>query len=181
MDKVEVLAACLANNTGVAAVDIDVCGDVLPELAEDVGAASEVESGEQLVVNALRNDFRRRTGGELDDARRYTSLGEDLMANVVGVSGRRRRLPDNDIAEHSGGGGKVTTDGGEVERGNGEDKAFKRAIFRAAGEESGEGTQYTQINALPSSGRVARGLYGIQLAHILDTKAQEIGKLNKIR
>jgi hypothetical protein len=85
VDNVEVLPAGLAHNPWVPFVHIEVGRDVLPQLLEDKGAASEVESREVGVVDGLCDYFGRGSGGKLDDTRGDAGLGEDLVDNVVGV------------------------------------------------------------------------------------------------
>lgn len=94
----EVLASCLAHNPGVALIDIEVGGDILPQLLENEGATSEVERGKAAVVDGLRDDLGRGTRGELDNTGGNTGFGKDVVDEVVGVCGGRRRFPDNDVA-----------------------------------------------------------------------------------
>ena len=69
VDKVEVLATGLTNETRIALVVVDVRGDILPELLEDEGATSEVECCEAWVRDDLRDDFGGWSGDELEDTR----------------------------------------------------------------------------------------------------------------
>lgn len=85
----EVLPAGLADDAGVALVDVNILCDVLPELLEDEGAAGEVKSGEVWVGDRLADDCFRDTRNELDDAWGNASFGKDFVYDVVGV-GRSR-------------------------------------------------------------------------------------------
>lgn len=83
MVEVEVLTTGLTNNSGVASVNVEVLGDVLPEFSEDVGGTSEVETSKLLVIDALLDNLRGITRDELDNGRRKTGLKENLVDNVV--------------------------------------------------------------------------------------------------
>lgn len=67
VDEVKVLSTGLTNETRVTLVVVDVRGDILPELLEDKGAASEVECGEAWVRDDLRDDLGGWSGDELEN------------------------------------------------------------------------------------------------------------------
>ena len=85
----EVLPAGLADDARVALVGVEVLGDVLPELLEHEGAASEVERREVWVRDGLADDCFRHARNELDDARGDTGFGQDFIDEIVGVGCRR--------------------------------------------------------------------------------------------
>ena len=128
----EVLASGLSDNPGVSSVSVEVHGNILPELLEDVSGSGKVETGELSVVDTLLDDLGRVTRGELDDAGGQTSLEQDLVGQVVGVGGSGRRLPDDDVTHDGGGKDEVSTDGGKVEGGDGEDESFERPVLGSA-------------------------------------------------
>lgn len=99
MDNVEVLPAGLAHNPRVPLVHVEVGRDILPQLLEDEGAACEVEGGEVAVVDGLSDDFCGGSGRELDDTRRDTGLGEDLVDDIVRVGSCRRGFPDDYVSD----------------------------------------------------------------------------------
>ena len=107
VDQVEVLATCsfidqnklttkrsllydrtgLAHNTRIALVYVDIGGNLLPQLLEYEGAAGEVKGREVGACDRLTNDLFGGAGDELDDSRRYPSLGENLVDDVIRVDG----------------------------------------------------------------------------------------------
>lgn len=56
------------------------------------------------------------------------------MGEVVGVSGHGRGLPETDVSEDGRGGNKVTSNGSEVKRGDGEDETLERSVLGSAAE-----------------------------------------------
>jgi hypothetical protein len=130
--QVEVLASGLSDNPGVSSVSVEVHGNVLPQLFEDVGGSGKVQTGELSVVDTLLDDLGRVTRGELDDAGGQTGLEQDLVGQVVGVGGSGRGLPDDDVAHDGGGKDEVSSDGGKVEGGDGEDESFEGPILGSA-------------------------------------------------
>ncbi|KAI3479488.1 hypothetical protein L1887_58446 [Cichorium endivia] len=162
VDHVEVLAAGLADEARVAAVLVEVVADLLPELAEDVGGAGEVEAGELAVVDGGADDLLGGAGDELDDAVRETGLAEDLVGDVVRVDRHGRGLPDDDVADHGGRADEVTGgDGEEVEGRDGEHKALERAV----------------LGAVPGVGRALGRLGRVQLLDVLCAEAEEVADL----
>lgn len=128
----EVLTTSFTYNSGVAPVDVEVLGNVLPELSEYVGGTSEVETSKLLVINTLLDNLRGVSRDELNNGRRKTGLKEDLMNNVIGVGGHRRGLPDTDVADNDRSANEVTTDSSEVEGGDGKDETFERSVLNPA-------------------------------------------------
>jgi hypothetical protein len=59
--QVEVLSTGLSDDPGVTLVDVEVLGNVLPELLEDVGGSGKVEAGKVPVVDALLDNLGRVT------------------------------------------------------------------------------------------------------------------------
>lgn len=134
VDEMEVLSTGLTNDARVAAVLAigDAVGDLSIEAAEDPGATGEVKSSEIGVVEHGVGDFFGLAGNELDDILGEAGLKEDLVDQPVGGNGRRRRLPDDNVAHQGGSTSQVTTDGREVERTDGVDESLQRAVFHAA-------------------------------------------------
>lgn len=126
----------LSDDTGVALVDVQVRGDLLPQIPEDVGATREVERGELGAVDTLLNDLWRISRNELDDRGGHASFEEDLVDEVVRVRRHGRGLPHADVAHDGGRADEVAANGREVEWGHGEDEAFKGAELGAAGSRS---------------------------------------------
>lgn len=101
MYQVEVLSSRLAHKSWVTLVDIDIGGDILPQFLEHECAAGEVESCEAWVRDDLGNNFGGRSGDELNDARRHACFFENLVDQIIGVGGSRRRLPHDGISNKS--------------------------------------------------------------------------------
>src|SRR5262245_22437255 len=89
MDDMKVFTSSLADNAGVTFVDVEIVREVLPQLFENKGASSEVQSGEIRVRDGLSDDFRCRSGNELDHPRRYAGFCKDLIDEVVRICCRR--------------------------------------------------------------------------------------------
>ena len=89
MDKVEVLATGLTDDARVALVRVEVLGDVLPELLEHEGAASEVERREVWVRDGLADDCFWHARNELNDTRGDTGFCQNFVDEIVGVGCRR--------------------------------------------------------------------------------------------
>jgi len=130
--QVEVLSTGLSDDSGVSLVVVQVHGNVLPQLFEDVGGSGKVETGKVPVVDTLLDDLGGVTRGELDDAGRETSLEHDLVGQKVGIDGGGRGLPDADVAHDGGGKDEVSTDGGKVEGSDGEDETFEGPVLGSA-------------------------------------------------
>ncbi len=72
--EVEVLSSSLTNDSWVTLVLVNVVTDSLPEISEDVGGSSEVETGKVLVVDTLTDNLGRVAWNELDDGWGNTSF-----------------------------------------------------------------------------------------------------------
>lgn len=83
------------------------------------------------------------------------------MDEVVGVCSRGGGLPYYNVPYERGCTREVTTDGGEVERGDGEDEPF----------------QWSILESVPDVLRVLRRLLAVQFFDTLHAKAEKIGKL----
>lgn len=83
------------------------------------------------------------------------------MNQVVGVDGGSRRLPDTDVAHNDGRKDQVSSDGGKVERRDGQDEALQRS----------------ELGSVPNSGRVSRRLLGVQFLDVLDTESEKVCQL----
>lgn len=157
VDELPVLAARFADDARVREVVVDVLRDVLPERLEDVGRAREVEAREVLVLDDLRSvprfvsgrSLRNRAGEtylggeldgglavgageELDDVLGESGLEEDLEDDPGRVRGSGRGLPQADVSDESRSADEVASDGGEVERRDGEDEALEGAVLDTA-------------------------------------------------
>lgn len=75
----------LSNNTRVTLVYVQVGGNVFPELLKDESTSGEVKGRELRVSDHLADNLSGRTGDELDDTGRQTSLFEDFVDKVVRV------------------------------------------------------------------------------------------------
>ena len=64
----------LSDDPGITLVDVEVLGDVLPQLFEDSSTSSEVKPSEERVGNGLSDDVCGRTRDKLDHTRRDTGL-----------------------------------------------------------------------------------------------------------
>ena len=159
--KVEVLATRLADNAGVALVQVEVVRDLLPERAEHEGRAGKVQTRKVAVVDRRVRHRRRIAGDELDHTVRHAGLLEDLEHDVVRVDGHRRRLPHDDIADQRRRHHQVASNRREVERRHSKHKALERAI----------------LSAVPHARRVARRLDGVHVVDVLHTEAQKVADL----
>jgi hypothetical protein len=85
VDEVEVLAARLTHDAGIALIPAggDALGDGAVELAEDGRAACEVERGEFLVGQHDACDFLRVPGDELDDVLREPCFEKDVVEEPI--------------------------------------------------------------------------------------------------
>jgi len=164
VDKVEVLTTGLTDDARVALVAAlgDTVGDLAVQAAENGGGTGEVESSELTVGEDNLGYLSSITRNELNDAFGKTSLEKDLVKEVVGGHGRRRRLPDNDVTHESRGASKVTTNGGEVEGRYGVDETLERAV----------------LDSVPDAGRIVRRLVGVCVLGVLDVEAEEITQLS---
>lgn len=162
VNHVEILTTGLTDDTGVASVLVKVVTNLLPEVTEDVGRASEVKTGKLAVVDGSTDDLLSGTGNELDDTSGETSLEQDLVSDVVGVDRHGRRLPNNDVTSHSGSADKVTSgDGKEVKGRDSKHEALERTV----------------LGSVPGVGRALRGLRRVELLDVLGAEAVEIAKL----
>lgn len=163
VDKMEVLATSLTDDARVALVAAlsDTVGNLAVQTAEDGGGTSEVESSELTVGKDNLGHLSSITGKELNDTLGKASLEKDLVKEVVGGHGRRRRLPDDNVTHQGRGAGQVTTDGGEVEGGNGVDETLERTV----------------LDTVPDTGGVVCGLVSVCVLSVLDIKAEEVAEL----
>jgi len=75
----------LSDDSRITLVDIEVLGDILPQLFEDSGTPGEVKSSEERVGDGLSNDVRGGAGDELNHTRRDTGLLQQLVHDIVRV------------------------------------------------------------------------------------------------
>ena len=125
----EVLAAGLADDARVGTVRGHRGADRLPHGVEDAGAAGEVDPGEIPMGEQLVRDHRRVAGDEIDDTGRQAGLSQQRHHVVRREHRARRRLPDDGVAHQRRCGGQVGGDRGEVERRDGVDEPFERAVL----------------------------------------------------
>jgi hypothetical protein len=164
VDQVEVLAASLANDTGVASVSAlsDTLTDGAVELTENTGAASVVEGSKLLVLKDNLGDVDGVTRDELDNVLGETSLNQDLVDEPVGGNGEVTGLPDNDVTEKSRGARQVTGNGSEVEGADSVDETLKGTV----------------LETVPDTGRVVLRLDAVELLSIVDVEAEEVSQLS---
>ena len=126
----EVLPAGLAHDTRIAAVLGQVVADGLPDVAEHLGAAGEMDAREVLV----REDHIAGRGpidvDEVDHARRKPRRHEDLHEHLRAVALGIGALPHHGVAHEGAAGREIARDGREVEGSEGEDEAFERAVLQ---------------------------------------------------
>lgn len=67
----------------------------------------------------------------MDDAGRQAGFAEDLVDEVVAKDGRVRGLPHDNIAHEGRRTRQIPADGCEIERTDGQDEAFQRAIVES--------------------------------------------------
>jgi hypothetical protein len=89
--QVEVFTSGLSDDPGVSSVSIEVHGNVLPELLEDVSGSGKVKTGKLSVIDTLLDDLGRVTGSELDDTGGQTGL--EQMTTLPMMAGAKTRLP----------------------------------------------------------------------------------------
>ena len=87
MYEMEVLSACLSDQSGITLVVINVRANVFPQLLEDKGASGEVQRCETWVRDDLGSNVCWGTRNKLNDARGYTGFFEDFVDDVVGIGG----------------------------------------------------------------------------------------------
>ena len=160
MHEDEVLAAGLSDKTGIADVLVEVLADLLPEGVEGSGGAGEVDSCQVLRCEDLLADDRTLSGDEVDYAVGEAGFLVDLHQIVVGKDSCGRRLPYGDVTHQHGRHIEVGSDGGEVERGEGEYESLEGAVL--------DGIDLS-LGAL--------GLEGIDLRSKVRVVAQEVDKL----
>lgn len=85
--ETNIMHTCFSNNSRISLVILQIQGNVLPKLFEDVRASSKVQSSKIRAGNRLSDHLSWRAWYELDDARRDASFCEDLVHDVVGVCG----------------------------------------------------------------------------------------------
>jgi hypothetical protein len=105
----------LSNDPRVASVDIEILGDVLPQLLEDGSTSSEVKPSKERVGDGLSNNLRRGAGDKLNYTGWDAGLLQQLVYHIVRVRRSGRRLPQYDVSNESRGTREVTADGSEVE------------------------------------------------------------------
>lgn len=180
VDEMEVLAASLTDNPGVALVLAlgNAVGNLSVQLSEDCCAASVMQGCELPVSENLLCDFHSVTRDPLDDVWWKSSLDQNLVEKPVGGDCRWRWLPHNDVTHQSWGCGEVTANGCEVERRYGVDEAFEGSVFNTAisvsfGLEFGK----QRLHILPHTGRVVDWLVAICLFRVLDIEPQKVTQL----
>lgn len=126
VNQVEVLATSLTNDARVALVGAigNSRGNLTIQAAEDLSATGEVEGSEFSVAKNDLGDFLGVAGHELNDVRGQASLEQNLVEKPVRGHGGGRRLPDDNVAHQCRSAGKVTGNGGEVERSDGVDETL---------------------------------------------------------
>jgi hypothetical protein len=105
----------LSDDPRVGSIDIEILGDVLPQLLEDGSTSGEVEPSKERVGDGLGNDLRRRAGDKLNYTGWDAGLLQQLVHHIIGVRRSGRRLPQYNVSNEGRGTREVTTDGGEVE------------------------------------------------------------------
>ena len=117
VDQVEVLAAGLADDTGVASVGAfgDAFANLAVQRAENGGATGVVEAGKLGVGEDGRGDGLGVARDELNDVAGKPGFKQDVVKDVVGGDGGGRGFPDYDVAHKGRGAGEIATNGGEVE------------------------------------------------------------------
>ena len=164
VNQVEVLAASLADNSGVVAVSTlaDAVANSLIQLSEYGSATSVVKSSKFLVLEDDLGDFDGVTGHELDHILGKTSLEQDLVNEPVGGNGKITRLPDNNVTQQSRSSREVTSDGSKVERADSIDETLKRSV----------------LESVPDSRGVVHRLVVIELFSIVNVESEEISELS---
>lgn len=132
VDEVEVFPTCFADDAREGFVAVDVSPDVLPEFLEDECRSCKVEGCKVWVGEDVLDCLCGWAWYELNDLGREAGFEQDLVDEVVGIGGGRRRFPYDDIANEGGRTREVAPDGGEVEWRDGKDEAFQRAVLYAA-------------------------------------------------
>ena len=125
----EVFASRFAHDARVAAVQLQVFADGLPQVTEHTGGPCEVQSGEVAVLEHHIPGDRAVACHHVDHAvgqpRRLENLHDDLGAVDLGVA----RFPHDHIAHEGGDGWQIAGNGGEVEWRDGKDKPLQGAVF----------------------------------------------------
>lgn len=163
VDQVEVLAASLANDSGVGSVAA--LGNTLAngtiKLAEDGRASGVVKSSELLVSEDGPGDLFGVTRDELNDVLGQTGLEQDLVDEPVGGNGEVTGLPNHDVAHEGGGTRQVAGNGREVEGAHGVDETLEGAV----------------LETVPQAGRIVFGLLREELLGVVDVEAEEVSQL----
>jgi len=165
VDQVEVLATGLTDDAWVA-LELalgDAVGDLAVQRAEDSSGTGVVESRELRVGHDSLGDLNGIARHELDDVRGKASLKEDLVQEPVGSHGARAGLPDNDIAHQRRCGGKVASNGCEVEGSNRVDETLQSSVF----------------HPVPDTRAVVYGLLCVEVLRVLHVEPQEIAQLRR--
>ena len=131
MGEDEVLAARLADDARVRLVLGDVLTNGLPEVAEDSGAAREVQAGEIGVVEDHIASHRTIDGHQVDDAFRQARFVQQFHDDMCGVDLLIGGLPHDHVAHQRSRNRQVAGDGREVEWRDGKHEAFECAVFEA--------------------------------------------------
>jgi len=90
-----------------------------------------VEGGKVGVGEDVLDRLCRRAWYELNDLGREAGFEQDLVDDVVGIGGRRRGFPYDDVTNEGRCTREIAADSGEVEWRNGKDEAFQRAVLYA--------------------------------------------------
>ena len=159
MREYEVLAARLPDHAREAAIAREIGADATPSERK-----TSVEPVKWMPARCGLASTPRDVLGiavdEVDHAVGEARLPQHVHHERCTERRRRRRLPDDDVAEHCRRGAEVAADGREVERRDGIDEALERPV----------------LHAVP--GLVGRGrLLGEHAVHALDVEAQEVGEL----
>lgn len=164
VDKMEVLATSLADNSRVRAVSTlsNALTNGTIQLSEDSSAAGVVKSSKLLVLKNDLGHLNGVSGHELDHILGQASLEEDVVDQPVGGNGEVTGLPDNDVTQQRRRSRQVTSDGSEVERADGIDETLKRSV----------------LEPIPDHGRIVDGLGVVELLSVVDVESEEISQLS---
>ncbi len=156
----EVLASGFSDNAWIGLIPGYVLSDGLPHVLEHTCGPCEVDTAE---VGVLQNDSRRGRAirvDEVDHTGRQTGFFEYLHDDSSRVDLRLCRFPDHGVAHECRGCGKITGDGGEVERCNSKHEALEWTVF----------------HAVPHTGLTIR-LIGIDLSKVLNVEPEKVDQL----
>ena len=150
----------LAHDPRVGAVAGHVAADRLPHGVEDCGGAGEVDAGQVPVGEDRLGHLRPGTRDEVDDAWGQARRLEEPHDVVRAGDGCRRGLPHDGVAHERRGRREVAGDRGEVERREGKDEPFQRAV----------------LDLVPD-GRGREGLLGVEILRELGVETPEVDQL----